>query len=141
MSAPERRRRHPPADVTPLTEAGDRRSVISPSIIGSTLVMKGELRLDEDLIIDGTFDGELIDGAHRLTIGPFARVSARIRSESVDIAGVVEGDCEGSGTVVVRRTARIKGSVSASRLRVEDGTNLENTVLSGRISRAEGEHG
>ena len=76
-----------------------------PSIIGSTLVMKGEMTLDEDLIIEGTFDGTITD--------------------------------EGSDTVLVRRIARVSGQITANRLQVEDGTNLENTILSGRISLAD----
>jgi len=76
-----------------------------PSIIGSTVVMKGELIVGEDLEIEGTFDGT-------------------ITGESQD-------------TVTVRRIARLSGKVSATVVRVEDGTNLENTVLSGCIRLAE----
>ncbi len=74
-----------------------------PSIIGSTVVMKGDLIVGEDLVIEGTFDGTITG--------------------------------EGPDTVTVRRTARLRGEVSASKVRVEDGTNLEDTVLSGRIGR------
>jgi cytoskeletal protein CcmA (bactofilin family) len=84
-------------------EEGSRRPL--PSIIGSTVVMKGELTVGEDLEIEGTFDGK--------------------------ITGT------GPDTVTVRRCARVSGEVSASVVRVEDGTNLENTVLSGRIRLAE----
>lgn len=108
-----------------------------PSIIGMTVVMNGELTLDEDLIIEGQFRGPCVDGARRLTIGSFASVSARIRSGSADIAGRVDGDFEGSETVVVRRTSSIRGTVTAADLRVEDGTNLEGTILSGRIRKVE----
>ena len=76
-----------------------------PSIIGSTVVMKGELTVGEDLEIEGTFDGTIIG--------------------------------KNQDTVTVRRIARLRGEVSASLVRVEDGTNLENTVLSGRIRLAE----
>ena len=76
-----------------------------PSIIGSTIVMKGELIVGEDLEIEGTFDG-------------------KITGNSPD-------------TVTVRRIARLSGEVSAGTVRVEDGTNLENTVLTGRIRLAE----
>ncbi len=99
--------------------------------------MRGELTLDEDLIIEGTFDGNVIDGAHALSIGTFASVKATVRSDSADIAGTVEGDFNGTGTVYVRRTAHVIGEIRAERLCVEDGTNLEHAVLSGRISRAE----
>ena len=75
-----------------------------PSFIGHTLVMKGELILGEDLIIEGTFDGTITD--------------------------------QGGDTVTVRRCARLSGNITASAVHVEDGTNLQNAVLSGRISRA-----
>lgn len=101
--------------------------------------MRGELTLDEDLIFDGKFDGTLINGARKLSIGPFAEVNADIFGESADIAGSIDGEFTGSGTVYVRRTARINGAISAQDLKVEDGTNLEHVVLSGRISRAEEE--
>jgi len=84
-------------------EEGPRRSL--PSIIGVTVVMKGELTVGEDLVIEGTFDGT--------------------------ITGT------GPDTVTVRRTAHLRGEVSAGPVRVEDGTNLEGTVISGRIKLAE----
>ena len=77
----------------------------SPSLIGFTVVMKGELIVGEDLIIEGTFDGK------------------------------ITGD--GQESVTVKRLARLSGEVSASDVRVEDGANLQNTVLSGRIRLAE----
>jgi len=108
-----------------------------PSIIGMTVVMTGELTLDEDLIIEGRFSGSRIDGARRLSIGSFASVRAHISGSSADIAGRLDGDFEGADSVVVRRTSLIRGTVSAADLRIEDGTNLENTVLSGRIRKVE----
>lgn len=109
-----------------------------PSVIGYTLVMKGELTLDEDLVIDGNFEGTTIRGPRSLTVGPFATVRADIRDGgSAEIAGTLEGDFDGDGTVIVRRTARITGQIKARDLQIEDGTNLEHTVLSGRIRRAE----
>lgn len=99
--------------------------------------MRGELTLDEDLIIEGKFEGTRIDGARKLSIGTFAEVRANVRGESADIAGTIDGDFEGAGTVFVRRTARINGVISSRELRVEDGTNLEHAVLCGCIGRAE----
>lgn len=111
-------------------------SPFGPSIIGATLVMKGELTLDEDLIIDGQFEGPVINGARRLDIGAFATVKADIHGESAEIAGTIDGDFHGGGSVLLRRTARITGEISATNLEIEDGTNLEHTILSGRITRA-----
>lgn len=84
---------------------GSRQPCPLPSIIGSTVVMKGELFIGEDLVIEGTFDGRIVG--------------------------------KGPDTVTVRRTARLRGEVSVSNVRVDDGTNLENTILSGRIGRTD----
>lgn len=110
-------------------------TVTGPSIIGMTLVMRGELTLDEDLIIEGTFDGTTIQGARNLSIGSFARVKADIEGESADIAGKIDGDFRGSGTVILHKTARVSGAISAERVCIEDGTNLERAIVSGCISR------
>lgn len=109
----------------------------APSIIGATVVMKGDLSLEEDLIIEGTFDGSIRQGGQRLSIGESARVTATIRTGSAVIAGAVDGDIEGTSTVIVRKTARLRGALSAKRLRLEPGANLEDVVLSGNVAFAE----
>jgi cytoskeletal protein CcmA (bactofilin family) len=62
-----------------------------------------------------------------------------IVGEDLEIEGTFDGTITGESqdTVTVRRIARLSGKVSASVVRVEDGTNLENTVLSGCIRLAE----
>jgi cytoskeletal protein CcmA (bactofilin family) len=62
-----------------------------------------------------------------------------IVGEDLEIEGTFDGTITGESqdTVTVRRIARLSGKVSATVVRVEDGTNLENTVLSGCIRLAE----
>lgn len=106
----------------------------APSIIGASVVMKGDLSLAEDLIIEGCFDGSIRQDNHRLSIGENARVTATIHTGSAIIAGVVNGSIEGSSTVIVRKSARLQGAVSARQLRLEPGVNLEDVVLSGNVA-------
>mgnify|MGYP001554797048 CR=1 FL=1 len=75
------------------------------SLIGYTVVMKGELVAGEDVVIEGTFDGAIVG--------------------------------ESPHSITVRRIARISGEVTASNVRVEDGTDLQKAVLSGRIRLAD----
>lgn len=99
------------------------------------MVLKGDLSLAEDLIIEGTFDGSITQGNHRLSIGKHARVKATIRTGSAIIAGIVEGNVHGSSTVIVKKTARLHGALTAERLCLESGANLEDVILSGNIAR------
>ena len=59
--------------------------------------------------------------------------------EDLVIEGTFDGTITGCGedTVTIRRTARLSGEICASEVRVDDGSNLENAVLSGRIGRTE----
>jgi cytoskeletal protein CcmA (bactofilin family) len=107
----------------------------APSCIGSTMVLKGELSLEEDLIIEGSFDGSITQGNQRLSIGEHARVRATIRTGSAIIAGAVEGNVHGSSTVIVKKTARLHGALTADRLCLESGANLEDVILSGKIAQ------
>jgi cytoskeletal protein CcmA (bactofilin family) len=109
-----------------------------PSVLGSTLVLRGELRLAEDLIIEGCFDGSITQGDHRLSIGEQARVRATVRTGSAVIAGFVDGDVRGSHVVVVKKTATLRGALSAERLSLDFRANLEDVVLSGKVARASG---
>lgn len=96
--------------------------------------MKGELTLDEDLVVNGTFIGTINNAARRLSVSTFATVQAQVQSDSADIAGTLEGDVRGCKDLILRRTAQLRGSLSADNVRVEQGTNLENAVLSGRVT-------
>lgn len=128
-----------PAPAAGVTTARDSQGLATngPSILGSTLVLRGDLSLAEDLIIEGRFDGSITQGDQRLSIGEHARVSATIRTGSAIIAGVVEGDVRSTRTVIVKKTARLHGALTAERLCLETGANLEDVILSGNIARTQ----
>lgn len=58
-------------------------------------------------------------------------------AEDLTIEGTLDGPCTANvGTILVRRTACIQGAITAEHLCIEDGTNLENAVLTGHITCA-----
>lgn len=105
-----------------------------PSVIGATLVMKGELTLDEDLVVHGTIVGPINNRDRRLSVTSFARIEGDVQSKTMDIAGTVEGTVSGGSALVLRRTANLTGDLSADKVMIEQGTNLENAVVGGRVS-------
>lgn len=110
-----------------------RQAPAEPSVLGSTMVLKGDLRLAEDLVIEGRFEGSITQGDQRLSIGEHASVKATIRTGSAVIAGIVEGDVRGSHTVVVKKTATLRGALTAERLSLDLRANLEDVILSGKL--------
>ena len=53
------------------------------TLIGTSIVIKGELSCGEDLYIDGQVEGTIDPKGNRLTIGPHGRVKANVNACAV----------------------------------------------------------
>jgi hypothetical protein len=76
-------------DVASPPKIGEARPIRSKnvSVIGPTLVFKGELSADEDLVIEGDIEGTIAHHKKHLTIGKQGRVKADIHASSVIVKG------------------------------------------------------
>lgn len=113
--------------------AGASRSV---SVIGPTLVFKGELSAEEDLIIEGSIEGTIAHHKKNLTVGKQGRVKADIHASRVTIEGAVDGDVNGDELVQLAPTARVTGNIFAPRIKIEDGATFNGNVRMGAGQRA-----
>jgi cytoskeletal protein CcmA (bactofilin family) len=98
------------------------------SVIGPTLVFKGELSADEDLIIEGTIEGTIAHHKKNLTIGKKGRVTADIHATSVIIEGELNGDIHSDGLVSLAKGAKVTGNVYCTRLVMEDGATFNGKI-------------
>ena len=64
----------------------------SPARIGKTIVICGEVKGSEDLIVDGRVEGTVSLSDNRLTVGPNANVAADLSAKDVLIMGRVQGN-------------------------------------------------
>ena len=62
----------------------------APARIGKTVVICGEVKGSEDLIVDGRVEGTVTLSESRLTIGPNANVAADLSAKDVLILGQVK---------------------------------------------------
>jgi len=100
----------------------------SPGRIGKTVVIRGEVKGSEDLIVDGRVEGTVTLIDSRLTIGPSANVEADLSAKDVLILGQVQGNVAASGRVELRAGCSVEGDIRALRLAVED-----NAVFRGKV--------
>jgi len=98
------------------------------SVIGPTLVFKGELSADEDLVIEGTIEGTIAHHKKNLTIGKKGRVTADIHASSVLVEGQLNGDIHSDGLVSLAKGALVSGDISCARLVMEDGARFTGKV-------------
>ncbi len=100
----------------------------SPARIGKSVVICGEVKGSEDLIVDGRVEGTVNLSDSRLTIGPNANVAADLSAKDVLIMGRVQGNVIASGRVELRSGCVVEGDIRALRLAVED-----NAVFRGKV--------
>jgi len=100
----------------------------APARIGKTIVICGEVKGSEDLIVDGRVEGTVNLSESRLTIGPNANVAADLNAKDVLILGRVQGNVVASGRVELRAGCSVEGDIRALRLAVED-----NAVFRGKV--------
>ncbi len=104
--------------------------------IGKTVVIRGEVKGSEDLIVDGHVEGIVTLAENRLTIGPNAHVTADLSAKDVLILGHVHGNIVATGRVELRAGSVVEGDVRALRLAVED-----NAVFRGKVDLTQGASG
>jgi cytoskeletal protein CcmA (bactofilin family) len=105
----------------------------SPARIGKTIVIRGEIQGQEDLVVDGKLEGTVNLAENRLTVGPTANVAADIIAKDVLVLGRVQGNVVASGRVELRSGCNLEGDIRALRLAVED-----NAVFRGKVDLTQG---
>ena len=98
------------------------------SVIGPTLVFKGELSADEDLIIEGHIEGTIAHHKKHLTVGKQGRVKADIHANSVIVLGELIGDIHSEGMVSLAKGADVRGDIFCARIVMEDGARFKGKI-------------
>jgi cytoskeletal protein CcmA (bactofilin family) len=105
----------------------------TPARIGKTIVICGEVKGSEDLLLDGRVEGTVTLGENRLTIGPNAQIAADLSAKDVLIMGRVQGNVVATGRVELRSGCNLEGDIKALRLAIED-----NAVFHGKVDLTQG---
>ena len=98
------------------------------TVIGKSVVIRGELSGSEDLFMDGRIEGTITLSDGRLTVGPNARILADISVRDLIVYGQVDGNVMASGRMELRQTAVVNGDIHASRLSVEESATIKGRV-------------
>jgi cytoskeletal protein CcmA (bactofilin family) len=123
----------PRPDPSPVrTESSPPRSSASTSrdaaVIGPSIHIDGDVRGEEDLLIEGEVSGTVNLKNNSLTIGPQGKVRADVYAHSIYVDGYLEGDAFGSERVNVRKSATVKGNITSPRVSLEDGAKFKGAI-------------
>jgi len=98
------------------------------TIIGTTVVITGELTSTEDITIQGRVNGDVLVRGAVLTIGDQAQLHADVRGSRVVVQGHLKGSIVASERIELVPGAVVEGSLSANQVVLVDGT-----LFNGRI--------
>jgi len=107
----------------PSTEHPDGVSHLSP-----TSIVQGEISGREDLVVRGQVRGKIALPENDLLVDQSGRVEAEVRAKNIRIKGEVVGNITASGKVIIERTGRMRGDLSAAVISIEDGAQFKGTV-------------
>ena len=96
--------------------------------IGKSIVIKGDLSGNEDLVIEGKVEGKVDLPNNRLTIGAGGQVQAQVHAKNVVVIGRVAGNVSAGERLEIQATGIVEGDVEAPRLVVAEGAVLNGSV-------------
>jgi cytoskeletal protein CcmA (bactofilin family) len=93
------------------------------NILSSDVEIKGSLKFQNDLVIDGKIEGE-INSPGMLTVGENAEVRGEIKTKSVTVLGKVNGNITVEERCELKGRAHLVGDLKAARLVIEEGATF-----------------
>jgi cytoskeletal protein CcmA (bactofilin family) len=111
---------------TPRRRITDRLSS-SPTFIGAGSRLVGNLDCEGDLVVAGAVRGDTVTGGS-FTLSEGGRWEGKIQAANAVIAGEIEGALTASDKLEIRKTARIRGAVSARSLAIAEGALIEGDM-------------
>ena len=97
------------------------------TVIGSSIVVDGEITGDEDLVILGTVKGR-ISLRENITVEPSGVVEASVETATIIVNGSVTGDIQASERAELKTDCRMVGDIRAPRILIADGASFKGNV-------------
>ena len=95
--------------------------------IGPTIIIKGKLKSDEDLIVRGRIEAE-IASTKALFIENSGIVKANVRVKSCTISGVLVGHINAEEKIEIAPDGRVVGDLMAPRIIISDGAAFRGRI-------------
>jgi cytoskeletal protein CcmA (bactofilin family) len=89
-------------------------------VIGAKTTVKGEITGDEDVLVEGTVEGQ-VRISRDLRVAASGSVRANVEANSVIVSGEVLGDCTAAVRVDIQATGRLTGNIRAPKIVIAEG--------------------
>lgn len=97
------------------------------TVIGSTIVIDGEITGDEDLVVQGTVKGR-VGLRQNIYVEESGVLEANVETATITILGTVTGDVVASERAELKNNCRVVGDIHAPRILIADGASFKGNV-------------
>jgi cytoskeletal protein CcmA (bactofilin family) len=98
------------------------------TLVGNTLIVRGEVASSGDLIVEGRVEGPIWADGHAISIGPKASIQGYVVGRDITVHGGVTGDLLASRIVRIGASAKVLGRVISPNLMLAEGATFNGTV-------------
>ena len=100
---------------------------MSGTVIGSSIVIDGEVTGSDDVVVLGIVKGRVSVDAH-VAVEREGTLEANVEALSVAVAGSVTGDIRAEESAELTPEARVTGDISASNVEIAKGASYRGSV-------------
>jgi cytoskeletal protein CcmA (bactofilin family) len=112
-----------PARPAGRTDAAERRTLV----VGRGISLQGTVADAERLVVEGNVESQMIQAAE-LHIAQSGVFKGEVQVEDADIAGIFDGTITARGSLTIRASGRVSGTVRCRRFSVEEGGQLSGRM-------------
>jgi len=111
--------------VTPISRSETK---TEETVIGEKISIEGDVRGEENLVIEGSLKGNVEMEKNNFTIGSKGRVEGEINAQNVKVSGQMIGNIKTQGRVEITKEADFMGDIRAKNISVEDGAYFKGSI-------------
>jgi cytoskeletal protein CcmA (bactofilin family) len=107
----------------------------SINLLGSGTTVKGEIRLNGDFRIDGTFIGT-INCKGKVVVGPTGAVEGEVICQNADFSGEIKATVKVAELLTIKESAKFNGDITTNKLSIEPGAKFSgNCIMEGGVMK------
>lgn len=89
--------------------------------------VEGNLNEQEDIVVDGSFDGD-INTVGFCEIAENGQFKGTVQARSLTIIGGCEGEIIAKDSIVVKKSATVRGVIRSTRIGIDTGANIDARI-------------
>ncbi|MCX6252501.1 MAG: polymer-forming cytoskeletal protein [Bacteroidetes bacterium] len=102
--------------------------VPSINLLSSGTVVKGEITLNGDFRIDGTFNGT-INCKGKVVVGETGIINGEIFCQNADFSGEIKATVKVNELLTLKESAKFTGDITTNKLAIEPGAKFSGNCL------------